>query len=157
MNKMRICVDDQTLEMNDFHRISSNICVQIDNFSFPSENWFDITGSVISIWLISTNKHLLRYEETTELFFMDGDFSIRLVRQNARCSTAYFLDSNNVCIQKSAIDIQYWSRQLLAVSAKIINHFPQYSSEPSIIELKRQSSILKSTLHRLRSEVSYDM
>lgn len=47
---------------------------------------------------------------------------------------------------ESEIDIQYFSKQILAASSKIISHFPQHQDIRNIQEITEQVDALRRTL-----------
>lgn len=83
---------------------------------------------------------------------MDGDYSLKLTYQNNRQSLMRFMGPNEVCVMESEIDIRYFARQMLAASAKIIDHFPQNRNSPNIQEIAELADVLRGTLRKIRAQ-----
>ena len=152
MKKIKIIINTETLAINKLHQITSDFCVCFDGIFFPCECWNDLCASVLAMWLTSVNNYLLGYEDSTTLFFMDGDYSIQFVRQSDKESKVFFWEASKRCTGGNIVDVQYFCRQLLATSSKIINHVPMCKAEQSILELSRLSANLRATLHSIREE-----
>lgn len=142
-------MEEETLELTALHLVSGVIYVQLSERSFPSLRWYDLCASVLSMWLFTINRHLLGREDVATLYFMDGDYSLKLIRQNNRQSLMRFMEPNEVCVVESEIDIRYFARQMLAATAKIMDHFPQHRNCPNIREIAELSDVLRGTLRKI--------
>lgn len=63
--------------------------------------------------------------------------ALTLIRQCNQHPLMRLMEPNEVCVMESEIDIQYFAKQILAASSKIINLFPntRHSKYPRIAEL----------------------
>lgn len=160
MEKVRIVVDQETLELTPlqlvsgevYERISGVIYVQLGDHPFPSPLWYDLCASILAMWLLTVNKHLLGRENVARLHFMDGNYSIELVYQNNRQSLMRFMEPNETCVLEREIDIRYFARQMLAASARIIDHFPQNRNSRNIQEISELTDVLRNTLRKIRTQ-----
>jgi len=156
LEKIRIIVDEKTLELAKvqlesgkiYERISGVLYVQLGDLCFPDSKWNDLCASILAMWLLSVNKHLLCQEKKTTLYFMDGAYSINLTYQNRCQSLMQFMNPNGLCVLEAEMDIQYFARQLLAASACITHHFSQYQENRSIQELSKLENTLRTTLRK---------
>lgn len=94
MNELRIILDEDTFQTTQLSSISSGFHVQIDNFSFPNEEWTDLSVSILEMWLEVINSYLLYSQNNAVLNFMEGDYEIRLCRESDYCSVASFVEPN---------------------------------------------------------------
>lgn len=146
MEKVRVIVDEKTLELTPLRRVAGVIYVQLCERSFPSQCWYDLCASILSMWLLCVNRFLLGLDEITKLYFMSGDYTLMLIRQRNQQPLMRLTEPNDVCVMESEIDIQYFAKQILAASSKITNHFPQYQDIRNIQEITEQVDALRRTL-----------
>lgn len=156
MEKVRIIIDEQTLELTrleltQWYTISGVIYVQLGDFMFPSKRWDDLCASILAMWLEAVGRHLLGREDMAILYFMDGDYSLELTYQNPQQSLMRFMGPNEVCMLESEIDIRYFARQMLAATAKIIDKFPEHRKCKNIQEIAEWADKLRDILRRTRS------
>lgn len=151
MEKVRIVIDEGTLELTSLRQVSGVIYVQLSERSFPSQGWHDLCASVLSMWLFSMNRYLLGLDETATLYFMDGDYALKLIHQGNQQTIVRFMEPNDVCAMKSEIDILYFAGQMLAASAKIMDHFPQNQQIRNIREIAEQADALRDTLRTINA------
>lgn len=129
--------------------MSSGFYVQIDNFSFPSEQWIDLSVSIIEMWLAVVNKHLLYAQNDSVLNFMEGDYEIRLRRETNYSSFAFFVEPNGSISHSTTIDSLYLARQLLSVSSKTMKLLQEHTNTYQMKKLKELTSALRTTVHKL--------
>lgn len=151
MEKVRIVIDEGTLELTSLRQVSGVIYVQLSERSFPSQGWHDLCASVLSMWLFSMNRYLLGLDETAALYFMDGDYALKLIHQGNQQTIVRFMEPNDVCFMESKIDISYFAGQMLAASAKIMNHFPQNQQIRNIREIAERADALRDTLRTINA------
>lgn len=146
MEKVRVVVDEKTLELTPLRRVAGVIYVQLCERSFPSQCWYDLCASILSMWLLCVKRFLLGLDEITKLYFMSGDYTLTLIRQRNQQPLMRLTEPNDVCVMESEIDIQYFARQILAASSKIANHFPQHQDIRNIQEITEQANALRNAL-----------
>ena len=151
MEKIRIVIDEGTLELTSLRQVSGVIYVQLSERSFPSQGWHDLCASVLSMWLFSMNRYLLGLDETATLYFMDGDYTLKLIHQGNQQTIVRFMKPNDVCVMESKIDISYFAGQMLVASAKIMDHFPQNQQIRNIREIAEQADALRDTLRTINA------
>ena len=151
MEKIRIVIDEGTLELTSLRQVSGVIYVQLLEHPFPSQGWHDLCASVLSMWLFSMNRYLLGLDETVTLYFMDGDYALKLIHQGNQQTIVRFMEPNGVCVMKSKIDISYFAGQMLVASAKIMDHFPQNQQIRNIREIAEQADALRDTLRTINA------
>lgn len=146
MEKVRIVVDEGTLKLTSLRQVSGVIYVQLLERPFPREGWHDLCASVLSMWLFSMNRYLLGLDETATLYFMDGDYALKLIHRSNQQSIMSFMEPNDVCVMESEIDVPCFAEQMLAASEKIMDHFPQYRDIRNIREIAERADALRDTL-----------
>lgn len=151
MEKIRIVIDEGTLELTSLRQVSGVIYVQLLEHPFPSQGWHDLCASVLSMWLFSMNRYLLGLDETVTLYFMDGDYALKLIHQGNQQTIVRFMEPNDVCFMESKIDISYFAGQMLAASEKIMDHFPQYRDIRNIREIAERADALRDTLRTINA------
>lgn len=152
MEKVQIVVDEETLELTSLQRIAGVIYVQLCEHSFPSQCWYDLCASILSMWLLCVNRYLLGLDKMTKLYFMGGDYALTLIRQCNQHPLMRLMEPNEVCVMESEIDIQYFAKQILAASSKIINHFPQHQGIRNIREIAELADALRNTLQAVNTQ-----
>ena len=95
---------------------------------------------------------LLGLNEMTKLSFMGGDYALTLIRQCNQHPLMRLMEPNEVCVMESEIDIQYFAKQILAASSKIINHFPQHQGIRNIREIAELADALRNTLQAVNTQ-----
>ena len=65
-----------------------NAYVEHDGFFFPNKEWYDVTSSLLDMWLSEISNFFSGNCDNCELYFMDGPFLIYLTQ----------LSENYVCI-----------------------------------------------------------
>ena len=65
-----------------------NAYVEHDGFFFPNKEWYDVTSSLLDMWLSEISNFFSGNCDNCELYFMDGPFLIYLTQ----------LSKNYVCI-----------------------------------------------------------
>lgn len=151
LEKVRIVVDEGTLKLTSLGQVSGVIYVQMSERSFPSQGWHDLCASILSMWLFSMNRYLLGLDETATLYFMDGDYALKLIHQSNQQTIVRFMEPNDVCCMESEIDIPYFAKQMLAASVKIVNHFPQHRDIRNIREIAERADALRDTLRTINA------
>lgn len=146
LEKVRIVVDEGTLKLTSLRQVSGVIYVQLLERPFPREGWHDLCASVLSMWLFSMNRYLLGLDETATLYFMDGDYALKLIHRSNQQSIMSFMEPNDVCVMESEIDVPCFAEQMLAASEKIMDHFPQYRDIRNIREIAERADALRDTL-----------
>ena len=63
-----------------------------------------------------------------------------------------FMEPNETCVLEREIDIRYFARQMLAASARIIDHFPQNRNSRNIQEISELTDVLRNTLRKIRTQ-----
>ena len=106
LEKVRIVVDEGTLKLTSLGQVLGVIYVQMSERSFPSQGWHDLCASILSMWLFSMNRYLLGLDETATLYFMDGDYALKLIHQSNQQTIVRFMEPNDVCCMESEIDIR---------------------------------------------------
>lgn len=149
MNKLRIILDEENFQISQLNSVSSGFYVQIDNFSFPSEQWIDLSVSIVEMWLAVVNKHLLYAQNDSVLNFMEGDYEIRLRKETNYCSFAFFVEPNGSISHSTTIDSLYLARQLLSVSSKTMKLLQEHTNTYHMKKLKELTSALRTTVHKL--------
>ena len=149
MSKIRIILNEKNIQISQLNTISSGFYVHLDTVSFPSEQWIDLSASVLGMWLSEINKHLVGVQPDSILSFMDGDYEIRLHRIDNLCSVASFVEPNgNISYSANIVSLQL-ARQVLSASSKLINTLPEDTKISSVTNIKELSSNLRSTVHKL--------
>ena len=151
MEKVRIVVDEGTLKLTSLRQVSGVIYVQLLERPFPREGWHDLCASVLSMWLFSMNRYLLGLDETATLYFMDGDYALKLIHRSNQQSIMSFMEPNDVCVMESEIDVPCFAEQMLAASEKIMDHFPQYRDIRNIREIAERADALRDTLRTINA------
>lgn len=149
MNKLRIILDEENFHISQLNSMTSGFYVQIDNFSFPSEQWIDLSVSIIEMWLAVINKHLLCTQNDSVLNFMEGDYEIRLRRETDFCAFAFFVGPNGSISYSTAIDSLYLARQVLSVSSKTMKLLQEHTTTYHMKTLKELTSALRITVRKL--------
>jgi len=152
LEKVRVVVDEKTLELTSLRRVAGVIYVQLCERSFPSQCWYDLCASILSMWLLCVNRFLSGLDEITKLYFMSGDYTLTLIRQRNQQPLMRLTEPKDVCVMESEIDIQYFARQILAASSKIISHFPQCQGIRNIQEITERADALRSTLRTVNAQ-----
>lgn len=149
MNKLRIILNENNFHISQLNSISSGFYVQVDDFTFPSEQWIDLSVSITEMWLTVINKHLLCAQTDSVLNFMDGEYEIRLHKETNYRSLAVFVEPNGSISYSTTIDSLYLARQLLSVSAKIMKILQQHKNASHTQKLEKLTSTLRTTVHNL--------
>jgi hypothetical protein len=58
----------------DSSNLGGNICLSVNNFFFPSDEWYDFPVIILSWWLENCKKLSLESESIVENYFMDGPY-----------------------------------------------------------------------------------
>lgn len=91
-------------------------------------------------------------QEFPTVCFMGGDYALTLIRQCNQHPLMRLMEPNEVCVMESEIDIQYFAKQILAASSKIINHFPQHQGIRNIREIAELADALRNTLQAVNTQ-----
>lgn len=148
MHKVNIILTESTLSITKFNSITSQLYVEVGTVSFPSKGWFDLSGSVLSMWLLSVNSYIQNNDHEATLYFMDGDYSMKLECLKKNQSLLRLIDSNNE-VFVGIIDMFHFGNQLLTAVDKVIRHFGEQSNLKIVHELMDLSSALSLSLHNM--------
>ena len=149
MNKLQIVLNEKNFQISHMNNITSGYYVQINGFSFPSKQWVDLSMAVVEMWLVVMNRHLLCLENDAVLYFMDGDYEIRLHKKTDYCSLALFVEPDGNIAYSTTIDSLYLARQILSVSAKITSFLQKNTDSCRTEKIEALSSALISTVQAL--------
>lgn len=122
MEKMQLIVRDFEKRCDSIEPWSV-IYVDINNTSFPSNQWWDCSLSIIAVWANNLQRLLYGSISHCTLYFMDGDYSINLSSIEPGKVVASFLDSDQRVSIQETINLVYFARQLLAAIGKIKDHY----------------------------------
>lgn len=149
MSKLKIIVTlNEFLKEKERTKGFSRICLKIDGFYFPNENWTDFTFSVLSEW----NYHLLQIinkkVDTAILIFFSGSESLQIMKlKNEQCllKVGTYNKINNSFTEEKAftIDINDFIHELQVVN-NLVNSFMlnnKYST-PDYLNFKKNASLL---------------
>ena len=59
-------------------QVWGEIYVELNNSYFPSEDWYDITSSILDMWIPSVIDFVCKNKDHCELYFMDGPHKVCL-------------------------------------------------------------------------------
>lgn len=149
MNELRIILDEDNFQTTQLSSISSGFHVQIDNFSFPNEEWTDLSVSILEMWLEVINSYLLYSQNNAVLNFMEGDYEIRLCRESDYCSVASFVEPNGNTSYFTILDSLCLARELLEVTSKVLSLLQKYTITYHIKKLNELTTNLSTTVYKL--------
>lgn len=153
MKKTHIILDETNLQISRLNSVSSGYYVQLDDITFPSEQWIDLSASVMEMWLLEMNNHFLSVQPVSILCFMDGDYEIHLQRISNHCSAANLIGPDGKVFHSANIDSLYLARQILSASSKLINALPENTCSEQIEKINELSQKLRSTIHRVTKNI----
>ena len=120
MKKMRLVVSDFE-DYHDTFPIWSKIYVEVDGIFFPDFEWWDATSSILEMWIENVIDLMNGYFDSCVLYFMDGDYSIKLTRKNNDEAVAVCIAPQSKLVISSNITLSSLGHQLLLAGEKIIN------------------------------------
>lgn len=71
-----ITVDEASLRFS--RNVTGTVFFEFGAFQFPERNWNDFVVVILGWWLDATTKLMAAGEGETELYFMDGPYSLRI-------------------------------------------------------------------------------
>ena len=71
-------LDNDMLLTKDSMQVWGEIYVELNNSYFPSKGWYDITSSILDMWIPSIINFICKNNDQCELYFMDGPHKICL-------------------------------------------------------------------------------
>ncbi len=151
MEKMRIVIDENSIESTSLGSIWSVFFLQLGEEFFPFEQWNDLSADILSMWIPSMCTLLQGHSEQVDLYFMDGPYFLTLKRENNHEASVHFFKRNIPAASSSIIDIYYFARQMISACEKICNRWPLHNKPHKIVELSSHASALRLTLSRIKS------
>lgn len=145
MEKVQIVVRDFDTYREIFP-LGSVYYIQIGIESFPSDCWTDLTTSVMSMWAENLSKMLLGIDSQITLFFMDGDYSIGLQKNEQSCAVMYCYGPNNIVMHKAYVDLLYFSRQLISAANVLLMNYSAYLDSQQLQEVISAIATLRESL-----------
>lgn len=121
---MRLIVSDFSPHQYSYP-LWSVIYVKIADVCFPDDKWWDATSSVIDMWIGSVYSLLCGSIDRCSLSFMDGDYTIDIVRTEKHIMRVTWFHGNTKVAYFEEVDLLYFVRQLLAVTTQILNYEKQ--------------------------------
>jgi len=115
--------DDPKTDHVEKFPFGGQIYVKAGNIYFPSNGWYDLPSSVLSMWLWRTAEFISDKEQSPyDLHFMDGPYLIRLSPTNQKniVSAMFIRNDTIVTAVIEEIDFQAFVQQLLDVVQKLI-------------------------------------
>lgn len=142
MNKIHICIDDYENYREKF-ALWSTFCIITNGSYFPSEGWYDATSSILSMWTENMSNYIAGSIDKVELFFMDGDFSIQIVKESDFSSTAILTDPSGICKKIEHLDVVHFCRQLLSACGRFSNRYIEFANTSQVSEVNGLASKLR--------------
>ncbi|QWF18436.1 hypothetical protein [Lysobacter capsici] len=71
-----VTVDEASLRFS--RNVTGTVFFEFGAFQFPERNWNDFVVVILGWWLDATTKLMSAGEGETELYFMDGPYSLRI-------------------------------------------------------------------------------
>lgn len=150
MPTIKIYLDEKNFELTSFGSLWSVFFIQIDDVSFPCEDWWDNSSSILEMWICSIYEYLAGSIKNVTLYFMDGDFSIQLSNKNESSVLAKFIGPDETVYFSYTIDIYDFCKELLYASDKITHYISMDGNKilpPKMISL---SNLVKNKLSNKR-------
>lgn len=144
-DKIKIVLDE-TEPYQERYALWSILFVQVDDICFPSQQWYDATSAVLSIWLQEIIRLIGGSSNCVRLPFMDGDYEISLARLDHENFSAKFLKSETLILWEGEPDVYYFARQLLSVVGRLRAYYASNSASPQMKELSSFSDKLRMVL-----------
>lgn len=126
----------------------SVIYVKIGETCFPGNQWQDATSSVLQMWIDEMIRLLYGGVDSIDLPFMDGDYCIRLVRQDTKQAIVSFIAPCEQIVLTEVVDLIYFARQLLSAASKIQNFYSAFRSSKQLQQLGVKTDILRLNLKK---------
>ncbi len=152
MEKLRILIDEKSIESTELGSIWSIFFLQLGEECFPFEQWDDLCADILSMWIPSMDKLLQGYSEQVDLYFMDGPYFLTLKRENNHEASVRFFKRDIPTAFSNIIDIYYFARQMLSACEKVCKHWPLHDRPRKIVELTSHASALRLTLSRIKAQ-----
>lgn len=149
MNKMKLIVENFEEPLSPFP-IWSVVYVQVGNVSFPCQQWYDATTSILVMWINIISKLIAGVENEVTLNFMDGDYSIRLESHDGKQAVASFQEPDPQKVTHHTIDLIYFGRQLLAAVGKLKEHTSAFSECRAVQEVIAEAEVLRTIIKGCR-------
>lgn len=145
MEKMKLIVENFEESLSPFP-IWSVVYVEIENVSFPCQQWYDATTSILATWINALSKLVAGAENEVILNFMDGDYAIRLESTDARQAVACFEEPGSDIVSHNTIDLLYFCRQLLAAVGRLREHISVFPEHRAVQEVIAEAEILRTII-----------
>ena len=145
MCKMKLIVRDFEDYCEQFP-LWSTIYLQMGEWCYPCDNWTDSTSAILEMWINSVIMMMGAINSVT-LYFMDGAYAVKLVKQSTSVAEASFLNSNGEVLCTESIDLFYFIRQLLAAVGRMSYHYRDHRDAPQIQCVLRAAEHLRNTIH----------
>ena len=146
-NRIRIVLDDIETCQSKFP-LWSILYVQVEDISFPDQQWFDATTSVLSLWFPRIASLLVGSTDWVQLPFMDGDYSIELKLLKPGCVFAQFVRPKHQIVWEGEADLRYFAKQLLSAEGKMRVFFADKQNNPQIEELDILAEFLRTVVRK---------
>lgn len=76
-----VTVDEASLRFSS--NVTGTVFFEFGAFQFPGRNWNDFVVVILGWWLDATTKLMAAGEGETELYFMDGPYSLRVALEGS--------------------------------------------------------------------------
>lgn len=76
-----VTVDEASLRFS--RNVTGTVFFEFGAFQFPERNWNDFVVVILGWWLDATTKLMAAGEGETDLYFMDGPYSLRIALEGA--------------------------------------------------------------------------
>lgn len=126
--------------------IWSVVYVQVEDISFPCQQWYDATTSILVMWINAVSKLIAGTESEVILNFMDGDYSIRLVTNDGKRAAAFFYGPDSQIVSHNTIDLRYFGRQILSAVGKLRKHTSTLSEHRAVQEVITEAEVLRTII-----------
>lgn len=145
MKKMQIFIQDFDT-YKDNYPLWSTIYVKVDDEYFPDRQWWDATSDVLQMWIRNITRLISGSTDNCVLFFMDGDYSIKLTVVEPRKVFAEYIGPWKKLIFDETIDLFHFARQILSAFEKMRIFYSSHLDSRIIQNLSHDAMKLRTAL-----------
>lgn len=142
MIRMQVIVDSFE-EFRENYPLWSKIYIKVGEYYFPEKEWTDATSSVLVTWAEQIISMMNDGTRMVELFFMDGNYSIRLIPISATESSVHLIGPNGLIISFNEVDVFYFARQVLSACGKLSKQYQTFYNAQQLQEVSSVAEQLR--------------
>lgn len=149
MEKMQIIVSDFDSYKPPFS-LWSIFYVQCGEACFPEHEHWDLTTTLLEMWLDNMCGLLFGVSTQCTLPFMNGDYSIQLILSGIHSVKVIWMKNKKAKGVFDEIDLLYFVRQLLSAASLALNHVQKEGDEHSSQNIPGRIAALRSAYHQIK-------